>query len=131
MTYQQCNACLGEYDDTSADGAPYFHVCPPLERVKILRDDGTETIGLRSEFTDLVLVESQAAKDQAVEAGANAATIAIVLRRRFLERPDHRDENTLRWQEDPQGRRRRILKAEGAGARRATRPQVDAVGDPV
>lgn len=26
---QKCNACGGTYEPVSADGVPYFHVCPP------------------------------------------------------------------------------------------------------
>jgi len=30
MSRYRCNTCSGEYGDIQADGALYFHVCPPV-----------------------------------------------------------------------------------------------------
>lgn len=37
MSRFRCNACQGEYDDVGADGVRYFHACPPIDTVSILR----------------------------------------------------------------------------------------------
>lgn len=37
MSRLRCNACLGEYDDVSADGIAYTHACPPLTRATVKR----------------------------------------------------------------------------------------------
>src|SRR4051812_30964027 len=40
----KCNTCGGEYPPVQADGMEYYHVCPPIDCVKVQRDDGSIVI---------------------------------------------------------------------------------------
>jgi hypothetical protein len=89
MSIVRCNACGGVYDTKLADGTPYFHACPQLELVIVTR------AGLYLELP----VHQIAADD-------------VVLRRRFVPRPNGRDEN-LRI--DPETKKT-VAIAAGAGS---------------
>lgn len=84
----QCRTCDGIYAPTLADGTQYFHVCPPLRRLRVRNLDGTfatvapEDVGLRK-----------------------------IVGERFVDRPNRRDENVRR---DPVTGAS-VIVAEGAG----------------
>lgn len=113
MSRFRCATCGGEYTDRNLDGTEYFHVCPPVTMVRARFDDGTEDERPLRAFRNMVLIGSQAEKDQLVADGADATTIAIERRRREAPRRNARDENTLR-REGARGEIR-VIKAEGQG----------------
>lgn len=43
---KQCNACGGVYDEIGPDRVPYYHVCPPVIRVPVLRDGQRQLVDL-------------------------------------------------------------------------------------
>ena len=42
----QCNTCKGIYEPMGLDGVPYYHVCPPITVVAVLRDGVTQFVPL-------------------------------------------------------------------------------------
>lgn len=109
----RCNTCRGEYDDTSADGIAYFHVCPPVVLVRARFDDGTIGTSPLRAYRGLTIAPDQAAKDALVAGGTPGVDIVVELARRTAPRLDARDENTLR--RDGKAGELRVLKAEGTG----------------
>ena len=99
MAWKRCNTCGGEYRDVLPDNTTYFHACPPRRLVRVRHADGTREI---------------VRPDQVI---ATDAVIEDVYR----PRPNHRDENTMEWQEQG-GRRTRVLRAEGGGAETIAAP---------
>jgi len=93
MAWLRCKTCGGEYRDVLPDGSTYFHACAPRRLVRVRHADGTR---------DIVRPDQVLATDTIVDDV-------------FRPRPNHRDENTLDWIQDASGRRR-VLRAEGAGA---------------
>lgn len=87
---KRCNTCQGEYEPVQADGAIYFHACPPVLQY--------------FDASGVVITRDQAA---AIAAAGGVAW------QKSVERPNKRDEN-------PSGQRDRaghaLMKAEGAGA---------------
>lgn len=88
---KRCKSCQGTYRPTTPEGAPYFHVCGPERWVRVKRADGTRA----------TVRPSQVRADDAF------------IRDVFRERPDKRNENTLRREGD-RGEIR-VLVAEGLG----------------
>jgi len=116
---KRCNTCGGEYDELTTDGMLYFHVCPPITRVRVIRDGQDQRVDLAElRATDRVRVRRDGAT---VEINADQMQpgderIGDVTR----PRADHRDENsaTLGGEEEPDDRmprRRRRLRARGRG----------------
>jgi hypothetical protein len=101
MTYKRCKACGGIYSPIQPDGSAYFHACPPIVLVRIRRQDGTRATIPRDELQ---------ATDQ-------------VLRELMRDRPNRRDENTLRREGD-RGEIR-VLRAEGLGVEDADPPAAE------
>lgn len=92
MARKRCNACGGTYRDVLPDGSEYFHVCAPIVRYRVRRADGSEAMIRPADLQE---------SDQ-------------VLSEIMRPRPNHRDENAVRVIEEG-GRRRRVIKSEGAG----------------
>lgn len=119
MSLKRCNTCGGEYDDVLRDGLLYFHTCPPITRVRVLRDAQRQVVDLADvRPTDTVRAQ-RGARDIEVlvsELQPDDVRLGDVQR----ERPDRRDENAAPagGEEEPDPRvprGRRLLKARGRG----------------
>jgi hypothetical protein len=110
MARLRCDTCAGVYDDVSADGVAYFHVCPPLSAAEIaaaLRagdltiDADKAAVALRQP-AQLVDEPRAAFVDRLVQAAAD---------RGALRRPGHRDENPPAPAKPSAGRTARVTRA--------------------
>ena len=117
---KRCNTCGGEYEDRGADGMLYFHVCPPITRVRVKRDGEAQTVDLADlRDTDLVRVlrNNEPIETLHREIQPGDQRLGDVTR----ERPQARDENSAviggdEEDDDRMPKRRRRLKARGRGA---------------
>lgn len=92
MARVKCRTCSGEYDTVQRGGLLYFHACPPVETVTVQRAGA--------------VIDVDAA---AVQAGDRE------LRRRFVRRPNGRDENLIVTGYDARGNPITAMKSGGAG----------------
>lgn len=114
MNRLRCNACRGEYLDTSTDDVPYAHVCPPLEVLELVDAGGNVTRQARELAAGLVLFDRVVDFDAAIAAGGDTSTFRFVKTRDERRRPGHRDENPEQGELAPGETRKRL--SEGAGA---------------
>lgn len=110
---KRCNTCKGTYRELSADGVPYFHVCPTVVVVKTKDNAGVVREEPLRALVGLVLVQTNAERQAAITAGADPATVRIEMNRRVAPRKDARDERTLR--RDGKKGETRVLVSEGRG----------------
>ena len=91
---KQCTACGGVYEPLGADGVAYYHVCPPVTRVPVLRAGVAQLVDLAAvKLVDVVVVQRAGAKVQV--AVALLAPGDVRLGDVHVERPDHRDETIV------------------------------------
>lgn len=91
----RCLSCGGTYDPISADGVPYFHVCPPITAVRAERNGKPVLVELAAlRDSDVVNVQ----RDGAIVSVAIKAIQADDLRLGDtpIERPNKRDERPAR-----------------------------------
>lgn len=88
MALARCNACGGIYVRVQADGTEYFHVCPPIVKLKVKRLDNSIVV-----IDPVALVASD-----------------LVLATRAILPPGARDENIAL-----DGTGKAVVKAAGAG----------------
>lgn len=115
MARVQCEECGGTYDTVSADGVTYFHVCPPMHRIRVRFEDGREEL-LEARVAEHVAIAAGGVRhitrtfDPALPPGAEFVAEELV------RRPGHRDEN-LEPDPDRPGKLRR--RHDGRGTRPA------------
>lgn len=129
MSRYRCNSCQGEYDDVSASGVPYFHVCPPVTVVSVKDDQGVaRELPLRA-LVGITLAADDQDRLARIAAGADPAKVYVERARRDAPRKDARDETTLR-REGARGEIR-VLTADGKGrtAIAAAPPAMEPVDD--
>lgn len=127
---KRCNACGGEYEELTAEGLLYFHSCPPITRVRVIRNGQDQRVDLADlQPSDVVSIvrEGEQLEIAVSELRAGDQRIGDVTR----ERPDRRDENsaTIGGEEeadDRMPRRRRRIKARGRGVTDVARRDPDA-----
>lgn len=101
---KQCQSCRGEYSDTTADGALYFHACPPLSDAEIgaalkLPRDATKW----SDEEKLAIAGADRRRQDARDENIDLSKVAA-LAEKHIARDEHTDE-------------RLIIKAPGLGVR--------------
>lgn len=111
MATLKCNACGGEYDDVQADGVRYFHVCPPLQLVRVKLSNGTLR-DLASNVTVETFDDPILGKGTRRTFDPPLPKDAVFLGVTFQNRANHRDENVPSKLETATG----TVKAIGAGA---------------
>jgi hypothetical protein len=103
MARVRCNACNGEYDTVDGRGIPYFHACPPLTLVRVIRLGAEQDIPLADlQPSDQVTVINKDGKRL-----ARADAMQPDDERdsdRYVERADARDENQFVTFQDEFGR---------------------------
>ena len=116
MAKKQCNSCRGIYDDVSADGVPYAHVCAPITFVAIERDGAAQAVPLTElQPTDVIVVKRG---DRAIELpAADVAPDDVRLGDEARERPNKRDENPAPVSRLDAPNTKRAIRAEGDGAK--------------
>jgi hypothetical protein len=92
MARLQCDACGGVYDDASADGVAYFHVCPPLSALEITAAIKAGDLTVDADKAAVALRQPAQLADE-----PRAAFIDRIIQaaadRGALRRPGYRDEN--------------------------------------
>lgn len=122
----RCNACGGTYTPVQADGMQYFHVCPPVEAVRVQQADGAIVIvpkrTRRVDTTD----EKTGATITTIEYELPAGVTGTVIGDVALERGGARNENPHPTDRDRAGKAPMI--AEGAGVTPIAAAPVEIVG---
>lgn len=110
---KQCNACGGIYDDLGADGVAYYHVCPPVTLVPVLRAGKAWLVPLTAlDQADEIVVQRGAERVQ-VPVG-KALPDDVRLGDVQQRREDHRDETPVPAIVD--GKQGSAPRADGVGA---------------
>lgn len=109
---KQCLACLGVYDNRTADGGDYRHVCPPLRLVKITRAGAPLEVPIAELRETDIVTAIRAGKPIALPL-LELAPDDVRVGEFEIERPNKRDENTIAAARGPG----RALRADGAGVR--------------
>lgn len=114
MALMKCKACGGEYQDTTAGGVRYFHVCPPVTHVRVERGGQWTDVPLADlRATDAINVSRAGATVKVLRSALQADDIR--LGDTLVERPNKRDENVKIIGYDKAGNAETAAKLEGDG----------------
>jgi hypothetical protein len=110
----ECNTCLGRYNPVGADGIRYFHVCPPVAGVQVVRDGARLAVPIAELLADDIVVVIRGDKPGTTTHAKRRLT-DVLLERVDLPRPNARNENVMSETAGPAG-----LIAYGLGVRDVT-----------
>jgi len=90
----QCNTCKGIYEPMGLDGVPYYHVCPPITVVAVLRDGVTQFVPL-ADLKPADIVVARRGDDLVRVAVADLLPTDLRLGDGHAPRPNARDETPV------------------------------------
>lgn len=91
---KECRACGGVYEPMGADGVAYYHACPPIVKVPVLRGGASRLVDLGSARPDDVVVVRRGDRKVRIPV-QDAQPDDVRLGDVHEERPDRRDETIV------------------------------------
>lgn len=117
MARLKCRACGGEYDTDQPGGFLYFHVCPPLSRIRVTRGGVEQDVAADSvRPTDTVKVRRAGAVVDVLVSAVQPDDQRVG--DSSIERPNRRDENVVVSGYDERGHPTVTIRSAGAGVDR-------------
>lgn len=131
VTVVKCNACGGTYSPVQPDGMQYFHVCPPIDGLRVQQDDGTIIIVPKVSQTVEVIDEKTGTTITIVEYALPAVVTGDVIGEVALERDGARNENPHPTDRDRAGKAPMIAEGDGVTTLAAKPAEIVGFDEPV